>query len=80
MPTDGTRTANMGDRGLRYVAGFSGNSRTSHCLPVSKHLGCRNVKHNGRLSHYADEEVVSLAPASSPALAAEIAAAPAANS
>ena len=30
---------------------FSGSSRTSRCLPVSKYLGCRNVKHNGGSRH-----------------------------
>jgi hypothetical protein len=30
---------------------FSGSSRTSRCLPVSEHLGCRNVKHNARLRY-----------------------------
>jgi len=30
-----------------------GSSRTSRCLPVSVHVGCRNVKHNGGSRHYA---------------------------
>jgi hypothetical protein len=30
---------------------FSGSSRTSRCLPVFRHLGCRNAKHNGGLRY-----------------------------
>ena len=35
----------MEDRSVRRR--FSCSSRTSCCLPVFSHLGCRNVKHNG---------------------------------
>jgi hypothetical protein len=30
-----------------------GSSRTSRCLPVSVHVGCRNALHNGGSRHYA---------------------------
>jgi hypothetical protein len=46
VPTDGTRAANMGT-GDFGTSPISGSSQTSSCLPVSKYLGGRNVKHNG---------------------------------
>ena len=39
-----------GDRGLRYVADF-GQLSDKPLLAGTKHLGCRDVKHNGGLRH-----------------------------
>jgi hypothetical protein len=41
VPADGTRAATAGKRRLRYVCVFLGSSRTSRCLLVSEHMGCR---------------------------------------
>ena len=46
---------------------FSGSSRTSRCLPVTKYLGCGDVKHNGGSRYYCRRRSVSLVLASSPA-------------
>ena len=39
-------------------------------LASNGYLGCRNVKHNGGLRYYADQEAVSLARRGSPAFGA----------
>ena len=41
VPSDGTRAATAGKRRLRYVCVFWAARRTSPCLLVSDHMGCR---------------------------------------
>jgi hypothetical protein len=46
VPADGTSAATVGN-GDFGTSPFFGSSRASRGLPVSRHLGCRDVKDNG---------------------------------
>jgi hypothetical protein len=57
VPTDGTRAANMGT-GDFGTSPIFGQLSDKPLLASTYYLGCRNVKHNGRLRHCADKEAV----------------------
>ena len=52
VPADGTRTATVGNGDFGTSPLLLGSSRTSRCLPVSFHVGCRNALHNGGSRNY----------------------------
>ena len=51
VPADGTRAA-TGETETSVRRRFLGSSRTSRCLPVSGHVGCRTLKNNGGSRNY----------------------------
>ena len=50
VPTDGTRAANMGT-GDFGTSPIFGQLSDKPLLAGTKHVGCRDVKHNGGLRH-----------------------------
>jgi hypothetical protein len=66
VPTDGIRAANMGDRDFGTSPIF-GQLSGKPLLASTKHLGCREVKHNGVSDIEADQGAISFGAGVAPA-------------